>query len=1145
MTHFTVSGSTLRNHAKLYALILAMLCVSAQSASYTFTTLAGSDGGAGSFDGTGTAARFFQPQSVAVDIAGNVYVADTLNNTVRKISPSGVVSTLAGKAGSSGSTDSTGAAARFYNPYGVAVDNGGNVYVADTNNDTVRKISPSGVVSTLAGKAGSQGSTDGTGAAAQFNGPLGVAVDSGGNVYVSDSGNNTIRMITPGGFVTTLAGKAGSSGSTDGTGSAARFNDPFGVAVDGSGSVYVADTYNNTVRKISPSGVVSTLAGKAGSQGSTDGPGSAAQFNIPNGIAVDSGGNVYVADTDNYTIRKISPSGVVSTLAGTAESFGSEDGTGSEAQFNGPFGVAVDSGGNVYVADTFNYAIRMISPSGVVSTLAGTAASSGNADGTGATAGFYYPSGVAVDSGGNVYVADTFNSTVRKITPSGVVSTLAGTAGLFGSVDGTGSEAQFGDPNGVAVDSGGNVYVADTDNYTVRKITPSGVVSTLAGKAGSKGSADGTGAAARFNYPSGVAVDIGGNVYVADTGNNTIRMITPGGVVTTLAGKAGRRGSKDGHGVAARFTQPTGVAVDSGGNVYVADIFNSTVRKITPSGVVSTLAGSAGSAGSADGTGAAARFSEPTGVAVDSVGNVYVADSVTNTIRLITPGGVVSTLVSTVQFNSLKGVAVDSSFNVYVADAFSNSIRIGKPSLTDVAVIDSSAGLVGVQRQLSTSPQTATNWVWSIIRQPSGSVASLSSTSISNPTFTPDVADLYVFLLTATNATNTSISTVSLNAGPLTIESLESTQNPALIDQNVTFTFVVTDHILMLNYTLDFGDGSPVSSGTFMQDRAVSVNHAYSAYADAGVSVTLTVSDGTSQVTQSLLQFIPSPSSGGARNILQGDAPVAAPITAPLGGLGLAVMTSDGGVLALGANDSSITRETISLSTDFGDLEGRSSFRVTGTTPVHAYRNHGIFVAHTTASNVSTNTKTGEARLTIPVSAAETGEAAPLTAPSTTITTTNLKGKFDFSGATPDTVSFIGMVQLAAGFDTAKSHEIWLGIGNIVIETTVNNKGTGMVPSNPPSLKSMKFTTKVKPGGISVGGESATLNATYSVAGLVANGFNTEGISAQSTDVGKNQSAPRNIQVALLIDGVPYNTLAPVIFAVSSNSAFGTISGRR
>jgi len=279
----------------------------------------------------------------------------------------------------------------------------------------------------------------------------------------------------------------------------------------------------------------------------------------------------------------------------------------------------VDSAGNVYVADTFNHAIRKMAPAGVVTTLAGLAGSWGSTDGTGSDARFMRPMGVAVDSTGNVYAADTFNQTIRKVTPEGVTTTLAGLAGSNGSADGTGSAARFAQPFGVACDAAGNVYVADGLNHTIRKVTPAGVVTTLAGLAGDRGSADGTGTA-RFDVPSSVTVDSADNVYVSDLRNQTIRKVTPAGVVTTLAGLAGVPGGADGTGNHARFNRPFGVAVDSTGNVYVAEESNHTVRKVTPAGVVTTLAGLAGSYGSADGTGSAARFYGPEGMAVGRFG---------------------------------------------------------------------------------------------------------------------------------------------------------------------------------------------------------------------------------------------------------------------------------------------------------------------------------------------------------------------------------------------------------------------------------------------------------------------------------------------------------------------------------------------
>ena len=333
---------------------LGSLLVPLSAKAQVVTTLAGS-GAYGSADGTGTAATFYTPQGVAVDSSGNVYVADRVNNKIRKITPTGEVTTFAGS-GALGSDDGPGAAATFFRPNGVAVDLSRNVYVADSGNNKIRAITPASVVSTLAG-SGAIGSEDGPGAEATFGWAVGVAADSSGNVYVADSGSNKIRKIAAGGVVTTLAG-SGAGGSADGSGDVATFSEPSGVAVDSSGNVFVADTDSHKIRKIAPGGVVTTFAG-SGAPGSADGTGTAATFTLPFGVAVDSSMNVFVADSGNNKIRKITPAGVVSTLAGSG-AYGSADGIGTAATFYAPSGVAVDSSGHVYVADSGSNKIRKI-----------------------------------------------------------------------------------------------------------------------------------------------------------------------------------------------------------------------------------------------------------------------------------------------------------------------------------------------------------------------------------------------------------------------------------------------------------------------------------------------------------------------------------------------------------------------------------------------------------------------------------------------------------------------------------------------------------------------------------------------------------------------------------------------------------------
>ena len=354
--------------------------------------------------------------------------------------------------------------------------------------------------------------------------------------------------VNVGTIISTVAGTAGVSATVDGTGTAAQFTNPASTAVDSNGNIYVSDPSAHVIRKITAAGVVTTFAGTLGSAGSADGVGAAARFNGPSGVAVDGLGNVYVADTNNHVIRFISTTGTVTTPVGTAGSFGSADGVGAAARFTYPYGVAVDSTGTIYVADTFNHLVRRIAQNGTVSTMGGVAGQRGTTDGALGTSRFAFPTSIAVDSTGVLYIADSQNSTIRKVTQANVVTTYAGTAGSFGTADGAAlTTARFNQPNGVAVDTAGVVYVADTSAHTIRRISVAGDVTTLAGLAGTVGSADGTGSGARFNQPTGLSIDSVGNLYIADAQNRTIRR---SGAVTAPS----------------ITTQPANVAVAPGGN---------------------------------------------------------------------------------------------------------------------------------------------------------------------------------------------------------------------------------------------------------------------------------------------------------------------------------------------------------------------------------------------------------------------------------------------------------------------------------------------------------------------------------------------------------------------------------------------------
>jgi sugar lactone lactonase YvrE len=343
-------------------------------------------------------------------------------------------------------------------PAGLAVDSAGTVFVADTGSDTVRKVTAAGVVTTIAGSPDASGAADGAGAAARFSSPSGVVVDGAGTIYVADLGNDTIRVVTPAGQVTTLAGAASQFGTADGQGAAARFANPGGIAIDGAGSLYTTDRPADTIRKVTPAGLVSTLAGAPSMVGTADGSGAAARFNFPTSAAVDANGNLYVADTNNHTIRKVTPLGLVSTFAGMAGISGTADGTGVGAQFTYPSGVVVDAAGNVYVADRGNRTIRVITPGAVVTTLAGSPQASGDDDGVGAAAGFSFPSAIAIDAGANLFVVD--NTPIRKVTPAGKVTTIAGVPNVAGVL--LGADIRFGQPQGLAV-VGDSLVISDAN----------------------------------------------------------------------------------------------------------------------------------------------------------------------------------------------------------------------------------------------------------------------------------------------------------------------------------------------------------------------------------------------------------------------------------------------------------------------------------------------------------------------------------------------------------------------------------------------------------------------------------------------------------------------------------------------------------
>jgi len=583
---------------------------------------------------------------ITADGQGNLYVADQDNQTIRKIDSNNNVTTIAGQVGVEGSADGQGTNASFYYPSGITSDGQGNLYVTDQDNQTIRKIDSNNNVTTIAGQVGNTGSANGQGTNATFSGPNGITADGQGNLYVVDQDNSTIRKIDSNNNVTTIAGRAGYQfqGSADGQGTNASFSVPAGITADGQGNLYVVDQNNFTIRKIDSNNNVTTIAGQLGISGSADGQGTNASFNYPNSITRDGQGNLYVTDPSNQTIRKIDSNNNVTTIAGQVGNQGSANGQGTNATFYYPTGITSDSQGNLYVTDLYNETIRKVDSNYTVTTIAGQVGLQGSSDGPAANVDWFITPAITVDGQGNLFVADNVNNDILKIGTNDSVTTIAGQVGNAGSANGQGTNASFNTPNGITVDSKGNLYVADSGNDTIRKIGSNNNVTTIAGQAGISGRANGQGTNATFYYPIGITSDGKGNLYVTDLYNDIIRKIDSSNNVTTIAGQAGISGRANGQGTNATFYYPTGITRDGQGNLYVTDLYNDTIRKIDSSNNVTTIAGHARTRGSADGQGTNATFALPAGITSDSQGNLYVADQHNDTIRKIDTNLNVTTL---------------------------------------------------------------------------------------------------------------------------------------------------------------------------------------------------------------------------------------------------------------------------------------------------------------------------------------------------------------------------------------------------------------------------------------------------------------------------------------------------------------------
>ncbi|HVW10839.1 MAG TPA: hypothetical protein VHC90_19770 [Bryobacteraceae bacterium] len=532
------------------------------------TTVAG--GGVAGFsgdNGAAVSAQLSAPSGVAVDANGNLFIADTGNHRIRKVTPTGIITTVAGNGTAAYAGDGGQAVAAQLSAWAIALDSAGDLFIGDVDNLRIRKVTPDGVISTVA--------------AAAFGTPFlnfhQLTVDRVGDIFVADTGNSVIREVASGSAaVSTVAGSSGNGFFGDGfAATVAGLAFPRGVAFDKEGDMLIADSSNHRIRIVGQSdGKIATVAGTGNASYSGDGGAPLnAQFYQPKGLAVDAQGNLYIADTGNNRVREIA-NGAVTTVAGNGVPGFSGDGAPPQnAQLNDPESVAVTPPGALFIADTGNYRVRELGEFFI-----GTAAGNGNSTAFSAAA-------IALDGAGNLFVSDSANHVVREVSANGAVSTIAGDGfSGFAGDDGPALSAHFSTLAGIAADSSGDVFVVDAGNQRVRKISANGTITTVAGNGTAGFSGDGgLATSAELNNPSGIAVDSSGNLFIADTGNNRIREVSASGTMTTIAGNgiAGYSGD-GGAGVTAALSGPAGIAIGKSGAIYFSDTGNNAVRLLTP-----------------------------------------------------------------------------------------------------------------------------------------------------------------------------------------------------------------------------------------------------------------------------------------------------------------------------------------------------------------------------------------------------------------------------------------------------------------------------------------------------------------------------------------------------------------------------------
>ena len=733
------------------ALLVFALATAALGQNYTMQTFAG---GGLPLNIPAASASLGAVTGIAADASGNVYIALQSYSMIVRMDTAGALTLVAGN-GTAGYSGDNGPAtsAQLNGPWGIALDAAGNLYIADSGNNCIRKVT-NGVITTVIGNA----------VGATLNYPTGVAVDFLGNLYIADSGDQVVLEVSGGSFgiIAGIPGSAGSFGE-GGPATGAQLNFPWGVAVDGAGDVFIADSGNDAVREVSY-GVINTLFYQQGTE--------------PTSVALTAaGGLIFTAFGASFSVvAELTPAGTVSIVAGSGVlGYAGDGGPAPNAELNGPADIALDSTGSLYITDYYNNVVRKVSGGGTITTVAGSPQGFTGDNGAAIGALLLKPTYTATGPSGETYIVDSGHNVVRKVA-NGVITTVAGTGAVGYSGDnGPATSATLNAPWGVTVDSAGNLYISDAGNNVIRKVS-SGTITTIAGNGTAGYTGDGAAAtSATLNGPSGIVLDPAGSLYIADFTNHVVRRIAKG-AITTFAGNGTAGYTGDGMApTSATLSGPRDVKLDAAGNLYIADQTNNVIR-IVSGGLIGTFAGNGTAAFTGDnGRATSAQLNGPSGVALDAAGNLIIADTGNNVIRKVS-SGVITTLAGTgtanysgdngpaaaAAVNGPLGVSTNALGQIFVADSGNNLIRAMNPPCS-FALTTSSIQATGAGGTFNIGVQTAAFCPWSVSGLPDW-VTLGSPTSVSGP---------------ATVSLNVATATNSLRSATITVAGISVTVNQA------------------------------------------------------------------------------------------------------------------------------------------------------------------------------------------------------------------------------------------------------------------------------------------------------------------------------------------------------------------------------